>query len=134
MNRNVLSLFLKVEMLSVSSVTSVGRLFQRDGPVVAKHRSPIVFSLERGTTSFPGPRFAVFRSRWSAGLSDLCSSISARYDGASPCRMAQGPLNAPLIMQCNVMYANNKSCGRIQHRLKQLQTVTGQLMKGTITP
>ena len=47
-----LSLFLKVEMLSVSSVTSVGKLFQRDGPVVAKLRGPNVFSLERGTTSF----------------------------------------------------------------------------------
>ena len=44
MNRNVLSLFLKVEMLSVSSMTSVGKLFQRDGPVVAKLRGPNVFS------------------------------------------------------------------------------------------
>ena len=45
MNRNVLSLFLKVEMLSVSSVTSVGKLFQRDGPVVAKLRGPLVVAL-----------------------------------------------------------------------------------------
>ena len=39
LNRNVLSLFLKVEMFSVSSVTSVGKLFQRDGPVVVQTSS-----------------------------------------------------------------------------------------------
>ena len=70
-------------MLSVSSVTSVGRLFQRDGPVVAKLRGPNVFSLERGTTSFPGHDLLCFAVD---GVQDCptCAPAS-RIDILVPC-------------------------------------------------